>query len=377
MTKILITGGAGFIGSNLVSKLQGKNYKITVIDNLSTQIHGNDPETESNLYLSIKDKVDFIKGCITDYDLMLKLILDQDIIIHLASETGTGQSMYLIDKYVNINVRGTSIILDILSNYKSNVKKLILSSSRAVYGEGKYLDKNNNNIFFPSTRNTEDLTKGKFDIYSNNEVAKLVGTDEDSIYNPTSIYGLTKQMQEQLLISFSKNSDINTIILRFQNVYGPGQSLKNPYTGILSIFSTQILNNHAINIFEDGKESRDFIYIDDIINSIILSIDYNKSKFEIFNVGTGIPISVLDISKMLLKEYNIEVPINISGNFRIGDIRHNYANINKIKHFLNFTPKYSFEYGLKQFVKWVITQKVEDDTYNDSILEMKKRGLFK
>ena len=376
MKNILITGGAGFIGSNLISKLDRTKYNITVVDNLSPQIHGNNPFSESSLYLSIKDKVNFFESCITDKELMSKLLPSQDIVIHLASETGTGQSMYLIEKYVNVNVRGTSVLLDILANNKTKVKKVILSSSRAVYGEGKYKNNNNDNIY-PVNRNPKNLAKGIFDIYLNDEILQLTGTDEESIYNPTSIYGLTKQMQEQLVLSTCQNLEINAIILRFQNVFGPGQSLKNPYTGILSIFSTQILNNNPINIFEDGHESRDFVFIDDVVNSIILSINYSFTNNEIFNVGTGVPVSVLQVAKLLIDKFDKFVPINISGNYRIGDIRHNYANIDRIKEKLNYLPNITFEQGLNKFVQWVKTQNIENDNYNDSISEMKKRGFYK
>ena len=284
--------------------------------------------------------------------------------------------MYLIEKYVNVNVRGTSVLLDILANNKTKVKKVILSSSRAVYGEGKYKNNNNDNIY-PVNRNPKNLAKGIFDIYLNDEILQLTGTDEESIYNPTSIYGLTKQMQEQLVLSTCQNLEINAIILRFQNVFGPGQSLKNPYTGILSIFSTQILNNNPINIFEDGHESRDFVFIDDVVNSIILSINYSFTNNEIFNVGTGVPVSVLQVAKLLIDKFDKFVPINISGNYRIGDIRHNYANIDRIKEKLNYLPNITFEQGLNKFVQWVKTQNIENDNYNDSISEMKKRGFYK
>ena len=179
MKNILITGGAGFIGSNLISKLDRTKYNITVVDNLSPQIHGNNPLSESSLYLSIKDKVNFFESCITDKELMSKLLPSQDIVIHLASETGTGQSMYLIEKYVNVNVRGTSVLLDILANNKTKVKKVILSSSRAVYGEGKYKNNNNDNIY-PVNRNPKNLAKGIFDIYLNDEILQLTGTDEEA-----------------------------------------------------------------------------------------------------------------------------------------------------------------------------------------------------
>jgi dTDP-L-rhamnose 4-epimerase len=170
---------------------------------------------------------------------------------------------------------------------------------------------------------------------------------------------------------------IAPVALRYQNVYGPGQSLKNPYTGILSIFSTQIKNGNGINIFEDGKETRDFVYIDDIVDATILGIEKEEANYEVFNVGTGVPIDVITVANSLIENYGIKVPVNISGNYRLGDIRHNYADLSKIKEKLGFEPKFSFKQGLKQFTDWVDEQEIQQDNYTKSIDELKAKGLFK
>ena len=373
---ILITGGAGFIGSSLINALDSNVYNITVIDNLSKQIHGTNPEIDSDLYLSIKNNVNLLQTCITNKNEIINLITKQDIIVHLAAETGTGQSMYLIDKYVNININGTAIILDILANHKNNVQKFIVASSRAIYGEGKYTN-DDNEIIYPESRKEDDMLNGIYEILYKSNFLKPLPTDENSMIHPSSVYGITKQTQEQLVMTICSNIGIIPISLRFQNVYGPGQSLKNPYTGILSIFSTQILNGNPISIFEDGKESRDFIFINDIVDSIILSIESKITTGEIYNVGTGIPTTVLNVAQTLIEEYKINIPINITGNFRIGDIRHNYADISKIKSQLNFEPKYSFKQGIKIFTNWVSKQKINNDNFTISINEMKNKGIFK
>ena len=374
---ILVTGGAGFIGSNLVLKLLDKGYYITVLDNLSPQIHGKNPETESSLFKSIKDKVKFIKGSVTDRENWEKALSNQDAIIHLAAETGTGQSMYQVHKYVDVNINGTALMLDVLVNGDYKIKKVIIASSRAIYGEGKYRSKEFG-IVFPSHRAEEDLNKGDFEVkYPNSSDLTLVATDEESKIHPSSVYGITKQNQEQMIMTVCPTLGIAAVAFRYQNVYGPGQSLKNPYTGILSIFSTQIKNGNGINIFEDGKESRDFVYIDDVVDATILGLEKEEANNQIFNVGTGTPTDVYTVAKQLIKNYRIEVPITISGNYRLGDIRHNFADITKISSMLNFVPKISFNQGLEKFTNWVNSQEIQEDYYQKSIEEMKVKGLYK
>lgn len=374
---ILVTGGAGFIGSNLVLKLLDRGYYITVLDNLSPQIHGKNPETESSLFKSIKDKVKFIKGSVTDRENWEKALSNQDAIIHLAAETGTGQSMYQVHKYVDVNINGTALMLDVLVNGDYKIKKVIIASSRAIYGEGKYRSKEFG-IVFPSHRAEEDLNKGDFEVkYPNSSDLTLVATDEESKIHPSSVYGITKQNQEQMIMTVCPTLGIAAVAFRYQNVYGPGQSLKNPYTGILSIFSTQIKNGNGINIFEDGKESRDFVYIDDVVDATILGLEKEEANNQIFNVGTGTPTDVYTVAKQLIENYRLEVPITISGNYRLGDIRHNFADITKISSMLNFVPKISFKQGLEKFTNWVNSQEIQEDYYQKSIEEMKSKGLYK
>jgi dTDP-L-rhamnose 4-epimerase len=377
MKNILITGGAGFIGSNLALKLINSGYTVTVLDNLSSQIHGDKPELTSPLYNSIKDIVKFIHGSVTSRSDWESALNDQDIVVHFAAETGTGQSMYSIEKYCDVNIQGTAIMLDILANNPSNIKKIVLASSRSIYGEGKYLDENDR-ILYPNHRDEKDMLLGDFSVkYEGCSKLRLVATDEHSKIHPSSVYGITKNNQEQMIMTVSPTIGISATSLRFQNVYGPGQSLTNPYTGILSIFSTQIRNNNPIQIFEDGLESRDFVFIDDVLNATILAIEREEANNEIFNVGTGVATDVLTVANSLIKSYNITVPVKITGKFRLGDIRHNFADISKINKKLGFVPIITFCEGIDRFSKWVLEQKIQEDKLSDSINEMKKKGLFK
>jgi len=371
---ILITGGAGFIGSNLSLKLIEKGCAVTVLDNLSPQIHGD----SSPLYNSIKDKVRFIKGTVLSHDDWKEALEGIDVVVHLAAETGTGQSMYEIEKYTDVNIKGTSIFLDILANEEHNVKKMIIASSRSIYGEGKY-ECPSCGVVYPTERKDVDMKKGDFNVKCPHcgVDTKLLATDETSKIHPSSIYGISKQVQEQMFMVMGKSLNIPAVAFRYQNVYGAGQSLSNPYTGILSIFSTRIKNNNDINIFEDGKESRDFVYVDDVVDATILGIEKDEANYEVFNVGLGEATDVNTVADTLTKAYDSNSKIIISGNYRLGDIRDNYADLTKIKNKLGFEPKVSFEDGIKKFTAWVNDQEIVEDKYEKSIKEMKEKGLYK
>lgn len=373
--KILITGGAGFIGSNLSLQLLQKGYEILVLDNLSPQIHG-DIE-QSPLYNSIKHKVQFIQADVRDRESLVNAVKQANVIVHLAAETGTGQSMYSVEKYIDVNCTGTGTLLDVLLNEKHQVEKVVLASSRAVYGEGKYQNAKGEAIY-PASRGEEQMQQKRFEPIdeSGNELT-VVATDENSKINPLSLYGITKYNQEQYVSMMCGAAKIPFVILRYQNVYGPGQSLKNPYTGILSIFSTQIKNGNNINVFEDGLESRDFVFVDDVVNATILGIEKQEANNEVFNVGSGVATSVLTVAETLKRLYVSNVEIKTTGNYRIGDIRHNFAALKKIKSKLNFVPKTNFESGIKLFADWVNTQQIEKDNYEKSMAELSSKGLLK
>lgn len=375
--KVLITGGAGFIGSELALKLLILNHEVIVLDNLCKQIHGEKPQ-ESYTYKRIKDKVGFVYGDVKNEEDWLKVIDDVDYIVHLAAETGTGQSMYEIKKYTDVNIGGTCVMLDVLTNRKNNIKKVVFASSRAVYGEGKYFCEKDGMVY-PGPRSLQDLLDGDFSVK-----CPICGggvepeyTDEDGKLSPSSVYGFTKQAQEQLSSIVCSSIHVPYVGLRFQNVYGPGQSLQNPYTGILSIFSNLLMQNKSINIFEDGRETRDFVYIDDVVDSIILALTENTADNHIINVGSQEKIDVITIADTLKRIYESESKVEVTGNFRIGDIRHNVADLERAKKLLGYTPKVNFELGIHNFAQWVKAQKIQPINYVESLDEMKVRGLLK
>jgi dTDP-L-rhamnose 4-epimerase len=376
--RILITGGAGFIGSNLALRLRREGHEITVVDSLSPQVHGNDPEHSSPLFTSIAHCVRFVRGSVCDETVLAACIQGQDAIVHLAAETGTGQSMYEIRRYCEVNVGGTALLLERLANHSHEVRRVVVASSRAIYGEGKYCLPDGT-LIYPDARRTEDMQGGRFEPVCprTGETLQALATDEESKIHPSSVYGITKQNQEQMIMTVSPALGISPVALRYQNVYGPGQSLQNPYTGILSIFSTRILNGNPIHIFEDGKESRDFVFIDDVVDATCLALFRTEAAGQVFGVGSGVATDVLTVANTLVKSLNRNVPVTVTGAFRVGDIRHNFADLSKARRLLGFEPRVNFVDGIEKFSRWVRTQEVATDGYEQSIKELAAKGLFK
>lgn len=372
---ILITGGGGFIGSALSRALVSRGHLVTVMDTLSKQVHGDQPET-SYLYQSLPAEVTFMRGDVRNREHWLQALSGQDAVVHLAAETGTGQSMYEVGRYTDVNIGGTSLLLDILAKGERAVERIVVASSRAIYGEGRY--SGNDGVMYPSARAESDLQRGRFECYDRDgHQLKLMATDEQSRLHPTSVYGITKQVQEQLVLTVGPSLGITCVALRYQNVYGPGQSLHNPYTGILSIFSTLMRTEKDIDIFEDGRESRDFVFIDDVVEATARAVEKDMNSSQALNVGSGIATSVREVANALQTAYGTTSKLHVTGHYRVGDIRHNYADLNRVKAALDFTPKVDFASGIAKFARWVKGEPVIESKYSKALAEMAERGLFK
>lgn len=369
----LITGGAGFIGTNLANALVRRGHRVTVMDNFSPQIHGDHPDLST-----LSDDVRVMKGDVRSRDDLVRAIEGQTNIVHLAAETGTGQSMYEIERYTDVNVGGTSRLLDLLTNMPNQVERLLIASSRAIYGEGRHRC-DEHGIVYPGARSETDMAQRDFAVKCPvcNRATECLSTDEDSRIHPSSVYGITKQVQEQMVLTVGKSLGLHAVALRYQNVYGPGQSLKNPYTGILSIFSTRLRNGHGLSIFEDGRESRDFVYIDDVVAATVLALETPAAAGLAINVGSGVRTDVDTVARTLKSLLNADGDIEITGNFRMGDIRDNYADMAVARDILGFEPQFDFATGIERFVAWVKAQEPAEDGFTRSIEELKAKGLYR
>lgn len=364
--KILVTGGAGFVGSHLVDELT-KKHEVIIYDNLEPQVHKNIPD-----YLN--SSAEFVREDIRNRTKLKGALADCEVVFHQAAMVGVGQSMYQIERYMDVNTMGTAKLLDILANEEHDVKKLIVASSMSIYGEGKY-ECSECGIIYPLLRSNEQLKKKEWEMKcpSCGKIIKPVPTDENKPLQPTSIYAISKKDQEEMCLAVGKAYGIPTVALRYFNIYGPRQALSNPYTGVCAIFSSRIKNGNPPIIFEDGLQTRDFISVHDIVEANLLVMEKSTANYEVFNVGTGKPVSILDIANTLSKLYGKAPRPEIVNKFRAGDIRHCFASISKIQN-LGFKPLFSFEDGMRELVEWGKTQEA-DDKSDTAYQELKARGL--
>lgn len=375
MNTILITGGAGFIGTRLAEMALEAGHQVRILDNLSPQVHGNDPEDDAPA------GTEFVLGDVTARDNLERAIEGMDTIVHLAAETGTGQSMYEIDRYYRVNVQGTALLFDVLANRDHGVRNVLLGSSRSVYGEGAYLCRGCDPAGarrFPEARAPEQLAAHQWTspCPECGSEMEATATREDDRLAPASIYAATKLAQEDLVRVACRALGIAHTILRFQNVFGEGQSLRNPYTGILSIFSTRIRLGHSLPIFEDGEETRDFVHVEDVAAALLRCIERPVGRGVTLNVGSGQPTSILSVARLLQRIMGSEIAPHVTGEYRVGDIRHNFADISRLESVIGFRPRVSVEEGMRRFAKWVQTQPVPDDLLEHANAELKARKLM-
>ena len=372
---VLITGGAGFIGQRLSRELLSQGARVRILDNFGPQTHAT-----GTLPPDLAAEVELVKADVRDRSAMQDALGGVDAVIHLAAETGTGQSMYEIERYFSVNVQGTATLLDLLQNDRcgDSVKTLVVASSRAVYGEGAYHCASHGTVY-PDQRAMAQMSAGQFEptCPTCRSRLSLLATSEAAPFKPMSVYGLTKQVQEQAVLMLARTRGINGFGLRYQNVYGPGQSLKNPYTGILAVFSNLARQNQAIEIYEDGKESRDFVYIDDVVEATTRCVNYAGQFIGALNIGSGQATSVMAVAQAVKEYFASKSTISVTGAFRLGDIRHNIADISLTRDLIGFVPGVSFKEGLSNFLAWAQGQPVEDKSaYLRSVTELAEKGLM-
>lgn len=347
---ILVTGGAGFIGSHLVDALLTEGYQVKVVDALVPQVHG----TDKGQARFLPREVPFIQADLCDGERWVHALSDADAVVHLAAEVGVGQSMYEIVRYVWSNALGTAVLLQALLEQRRQIDKLVVASSMSIYGEGAY-GCPNCGVVYPRLRPVEQLQRREWEMRCEKcgEVVRAIPTPEEKTLHPTSIYAITKRDHEEMCLTFGRAYGIPTVALRFFNVYGPRQALSNPYTGVAAIFSARLLNEKPPLVFEDGYQSRDFVDVSDVVQAILLTLHSNEVDNDVFNVGTGRPLTVLDVAYALAREIGIDVEPEVTNQFRAGDIRHCYADISKIRRVLGYEPQVRFEDGVRDLVAWI------------------------
>jgi len=370
---ILITGGAGFIGTHLTRRLLGQGHSVTILDNFLPQVHGPQPTVAADLV----GKVRVVTGDIADQAAVQEALDGAEAVAHLAAETGTGQSMYEVSRYGRTNLQGTAELYDCLVRHPQRVARVVCASSRAIYGEGAYRC-DTHGVVYPKSRSTADKQSGHFDPLCPEclGACESIATPESAPAQPSSFYGLTKLGQEQMALLFGPVLQVPTIALRYQNVYGPGQSLRNPYTGILAVFSNLARAGEVIRIFEDGLESRDFVYIDDIVNATVAALTAPVQGSHVINVGSGWRTTVLEVAQQVNRYFGENSKLQIVGSFRDGDIRHGFADIAAARQILGYEPRWTFARGLEQFLNWSLQSEVSLQGYEASLAEMRDKGLL-
>lgn len=355
--KVLITGGAGFVGSHTADALLNKGYQVRILDNLTPQVHGSGGQLPG--YLS--REVEFIHGDVRDRQAVIKALQGVGAVYHLAAAVGVGQSMYEVYDYVSVNSLGGAMLLDVLVKEKHSVEKVIVASSMSIYGEGQYLC-HDCGVVYPKLRTNAQLELRDWEMRCprcQHSVSPLP-TSEDKPLFPTSIYAITKRDHEETFLNIGRTYKLPTVALRYFNIYGSRQALSNPYTGVSAIFCSRLLNKNTPIIFEDGLQSRDFTHISDIVQANLLALEKDEANYEMFNVGTGVQMSIRQVGEILIERLAHDLELQILGQYRAGDIRHCYADISKIQQCLGYQPRVSFTEGVKELIEWVSTQQAED-----------------
>jgi dTDP-L-rhamnose 4-epimerase len=366
--RTLVTGGAGFIGSHLVQRLVHEGRDVVVLDVLESQVHGSGAPT-------VPPDVTFVEGDVGDPEALDAALDGVGEVVHLAALVGVGQSMYEIDRYVRGNTAATATMLERLVGQAAKIERLVVASSMSIYGEGEY-ECHEHGLVAPSPRPEEQLVSRDWECRCPHcgEPLEPRPTREEKPLIPTSVYAITKRDHEELSLVVGRAYGIPTVALRFFNVYGPGQALSNPYTGVAAIFASRLLNGRAPIIFEDGAQSRDFIHVDDIVEGIVRALASEDAVGHAINLGTGRPSTVNDVAQALAHGLGVEVEPERLGQYRAGDIRHCFADVERAKRLLSFEASTEFCAGIRQLAAWIAEEEAVDRV-DEAKAELVSRGL--
>jgi dTDP-L-rhamnose 4-epimerase len=370
---VLVTGGAGYIGSHLVDGLISRGYRVTVLDNLEPQVH------RSGTWPSYANaQARYVRGDVRDRAVFEPLVLEADAVVHFAAAVSIGQSMYQIDRYVDVNTRGTALLLDMLVNLKHHVQKVIVASSIGVYGEGAYRCATHGTVA-PTIRSEEQLAARDWEQkcpVCQASVASIPTAEDKPLYRD-NIYSMSKYHQEEMVLLIGKVYGIPAVATRFFNVYGPRQSLSNPYAGVAAIWLSRLLNGKPPVVFEDGAQLRDFVSVHDVVDCLVLMLETSGADYLPVNIGSGETVTILQIAQMLNRILGTSIEPQVTQAGRKFDIRHNTADITRAKTLLGFQPKVPLEDGFRELVQWAkTTPDVAADFFDAALDELKQKGLL-
>ena len=354
--QVLITGGAGFVGSHLADGLLRAGHKVRVLDDLTPQVHKDGPPD----YLS--SEVELVVGDVRDPNRMREVLRGVDIVYHFAATVGVGQSMYEISRYMSVNTQGTAELLQAMLDAKITPGKLIVASSMSIYGEGRYQCSKCSREATPPVRPLSQLKAGKWELHcaSCQGILKPLPTNESKLSEINSVYALSKRDQEELCLIYGRTYGLPVTALRFFNIYGTRQALSNPYTGVAAIFAARLINNQAPLVFEDGEQMRDFVSVHDIVQANLLAMERSESDGEIINIGGGTPVSIRRVAEILAHALGKDIAPVISQKYRAGDIRHCFADLTKARKLLGYEPRITHEEGFRELAAWLGGQEAED-----------------
>lgn len=369
---VLVTGGAGFIGSHLVDALVADGHRVRVLDALVSQVHGAGAEPTY-----VNSSAEFVFGDVCDRAAVDRVLEGIDVVFHEAAEVGVGQSMYEIERYVRANDLGTAVLLEAILARRPQIQKLVVASSMSIYGEGAYQCPKCG-LVYPQLRPSQQLLDRRWEMECAKCGGKLApaGTSEEKPLFPTSVYAVTKQDQEQFCLAVGRSYEIPTVALRYFNVYGTRQALSNPYTGVCAIFSARLLNGNRPMIFEDGEQTRDFVHVSDIVQANLLALETDRADYHAVNVGTGAATSVRAICELLAKGLDLDLEPEIVGKYREGDIRHCVADISRARDLLGYEPRVSLANGIPELLAWVRAQAAQDQVAS-ATAELESRQLVR
>lgn len=373
--RVLITGGAGFVGSHLADSLAREGYGVTLLDNLEPQVHGRLPSGRPG-YLDPDHRL--VVGDVRDAATVRALLRDADVVVHLAALVGVGQSMYEVRRYTEVNTLGAANLLELLAQDRADVRKLVVASSMSIYGEGAYVCGTCGPVA-PRLRTADQLARREWDPRCDRceEPLTPIPTREDKALYPTSVYAINKRDHEEMFLAIGQAYGIPTVALRFFNIYGSRQALSNPYTGVAAIFCGRILSGLPPTVYEDGNQLRDFVHVSDVTEACRLAIERPEADGQVLNVGSGRSISIREVAEILSRSLGWEGGMEVTERFRVGDVRHCFADVSRARTLLGYEPQVRLEEGVTELIEWVARQKPANGHSSQANRELLARGLVR